>query len=60
MVDGAVVDKTTTAGIDVPAINTSGTATDVMTTAVSYLSIQIIISYVSITSTHAVIIYVAT
>jgi hypothetical protein len=33
MVDGAVVDKTTTAGIDVPAINSSGTATDVMTTA---------------------------
>jgi hypothetical protein len=33
MIGGAVVDKTTTAGIDAPAINTSGTATDVMTTA---------------------------
>jgi hypothetical protein len=28
----SLVDKTTTAGIDVPAINASGTATDVMTT----------------------------
>jgi hypothetical protein len=33
MVDGTVVDKTATVGIDVPAIDTSGTATDVVTTA---------------------------
>ena len=47
MVDGTVVDKTTTAGINVPAINTSGTATDVMTTdddspAITSMTIQVL------------------
>jgi hypothetical protein len=47
MVDGTVVDKTTTAGIDVPTINTSGTATDVMTTdddspAITSMTIQVL------------------
>ena len=35
----SLVDKTTTAGIDVPAINASGTATDVMATADDSLAI---------------------
>jgi hypothetical protein len=35
----SLVDKTTTAGIDVPAVNASGTTTDVMTTADDSLAI---------------------